>query len=812
MSVTYYYTVDNGQTVTSAGTSSTSGNTLNTDEMMLVGSGSTVSAAVLQTSSVDLTGSGTAVTNPGGSQWVYKGGSITGQGVTQPLTGGAALVTSGGNLDATTVDLGGGVMVLSGGTANGTVLSGGFVTVMSGGATSGTVTSGGNENIYNGGTASGTAINSGGGQEVYSGGVANLSTVGGYGVQEVWSGGTANSAAIEGGGTQIVHAGGGSFASSNVDGTAQIYGFELSGTVMTEGVMTVMSGGNAESTFLTSGGIQVISAGGVGTGVNLEVLGTQTVMSGGVAYNTYLTGGVLNIQSGGIATIPVLSAGEILVSAGGVVSGASASAGTIEVLSGGTANGSVLTGGQQILMSGGIANGTHILSGGSEVVVSGKSVNPIIYAGGSETVYTGAEVDNVVINGAGTLSLESGAIVVGDVVFGPAGGRLQLLGTSLAAIKVDGLAVGDSIDFNNLSGTVASYSNGELLVYSNGPGTAAFGIALGTAPDGTLVVTNDGHGGSLVSVTAFTVAGAVAAFQSSAGLPGGALIADSAANVNANIDALGTIATAGALVGVTLTDSSAATLSITAAQSVTDAKALADISGNFFVGVDASAANATVTGVSGHATVVTFTGSSSEYSVAALGDGASLTVTDTGTGRTSVDHISGVTALHFSDFTEIVATASHAAGTTLSSLNIVELYSAALNREPDVGGLVFYETAIKANPTLTGVTVAEYFLSSSEYTTAHAYAQTSTGDTQFVSDLYTNVLHRTGSAAEISFYTTAINSYLTGLTAGTAAYSAAELQAHAQVLEYFSASAEFLSDIQITAQHPASASHWLQLI
>ena len=39
MSVTYFYTVDNGQTITSAGTSSTSGNTLNTDELMVVGSG-----------------------------------------------------------------------------------------------------------------------------------------------------------------------------------------------------------------------------------------------------------------------------------------------------------------------------------------------------------------------------------------------------------------------------------------------------------------------------------------------------------------------------------------------------------------------------------------------------------------------------------------------------------------------------------------------------------------------------------------------------------------------------------------------------
>lgn len=810
MSVTYYYTVDNGQDVTSASTSSTSGNTLNTDELMVVTSGSTVTNAVLQTSAVSLTGSGTAVSNPGGSQWVYNGGSITGQGLSQPLTGGAALVTSGGILSGATVDLGAGVLVLSGGTANGTILSGGFVSVVSGGTLSGTVTSGGNENIYNGGTASATTIDAGGFQEVYAGGVANVAVVAGFGTQEIMSGGTANSAVIEGGGVQIVHAGGGSYASDSIDGTAKIYGYELSGTVIDGGVMNVMSGGTAESTFLTSGGIQVVSAGGIAKGVNLEILGTQTVMSGGTANNTFLTGGVLNIQSGGLANIPVLSAGEILVSAGGVVSGASAIAGTIEVLSGGTATASVLSGGQQILM-GGKANGTQIMSGGSEVVVKGDSVNPIIYAGGSETIYTGATVENVQIVGAGTLSLESGANIVGSITFGAAGGRLQLIGTSVTGAKIDGLAVGDSIDLNNLAPTGAVYTNGEIRLES-GSGVDIGFLVAGTAPDGTLVVTSDGHGGTLITVTAFTVASAVAAFQSSSGLPGGAQISDSAANVNANIDALGTIATAGKLVGVALTDTTTATLSVTAAQSVTDAAALADISGNFTVKIDASAANATVDGVSGHASVVAFTGASSAYSIAATGDGSSFTVTDTGTGRTSVDHISTVTALQFSDVTEIVATASHPAGTALSSLNVAELYSAALNRAPDVGGLVFYENAIKANPALSGVTLAEYFLSSKEYTAAHTYAQTTAGDTQFVSDLYTNVLHRTGSTAEISFYTTVINGILAGQTSGTTAYAAAELQAHALVLEYFSASAEFLSDIQITAQHPASASHWLQLI
>jgi hypothetical protein len=53
---------------------------------------------------------------------------------------------------------------------------------------------------------------------------------------------------------------------------------------------------------------------------------------------------------------------------------------------------------------------------------------------------------------------------------------------------------------------------------------------------------------------------------------------------------------------------------------------------------------------------------------------------------------------------------------------------------------------------------------------------------------------------------------LAGLTAGTAAYAAAEATAHALVLAYFSQSPEFLNDVQITAQHPADATHWLILI
>lgn len=804
MSVTYIYAVDSAGDLTSAGTSSTSGNTLDTNELLWVTSGSTVSLAVLQTSAVSLTGSGTAVTNPGGSTWAYNGGSITanGQHITQPLTGGAAVIDNGATLVSATVDTGAGVLVLSGGATSTTILDGGFETVTSGGTAFGTITSGGNENIYAGATASATLINSGGGQEIYSGGVSNAATVGGFGIQDVWSGGTANSATINGGGVQIVHAGGGSYSSDNVAGQTQVFGFDLSGTVIDTGVMDVMSGGTAQSTFLTSGGKQIVSAGGSTTGINLEILGNQTVASGGTANSTFLTGGNLYVQSGGLAAAPVLNAGEVVVSAGGVVSGAHAYEGTLEILKGGIANASILSGGLQIL-EGGTANNTQIMSGGAEVVVSGTSNNAIIYSGGSETIYTGATVNNVEISGAGTLSIETGAIVSGPVQFEGTGGHLQLIGATLPSITIDGLAGGDSIDLSNISGTAASYANGTLTV-TGANGTVA-SLSLGTAPDGTYTVTNDGHGGTLITVTAFTVATALSAYQSNA-LPSGAHIVDSAANVAANIDALGTVANAGDLAGVTLTDSGTPVISVTAAQLSADSKALADISGTFTLDVSASS-SATITGLSGHATVVVFSGASTQYTVAA-GNGA-ITVSN-GSGLT--DQIASVTALHFSDVTEIVATATHAAGTVLSSLDIAELYGAALNRAPDVAGLSFFENLIASNPTMSYASLAADFLNSTEYTAAHNYAQTSAGDTQFINDLYTNVLHRTGSSSEVAFYQNVINGFLTGQTAGTAAYTAAELQAHIQVVHDFAASTEYRSDIQITAQNSASASHWLLLI
>jgi len=289
-------------------------------------------------------------------------------------------------------------------------------------------------------------------------------------------------------------------------------------------------------------------------------------------------------------------------------------------------------------------------------------------------------------------------------------------------------------------------------------------------------------------------------------------ILDSAANVNAGLDALQGLVAAGKISSISLTDSGTPNFSISAAQSTNDAQTLKDIGSSYTLTIDGSPANITASGVAGHGTTVKFSGTAAEYTVTPSGDGTNFTVTDTGTGRSSTDHLGSITALQFSDFTDFIANAPSNGGITTG--NVTELYSAVLARVPDVSGLAFYQQAVATTPGLSLNQLAQYFLSSPEYknNAAHNYAQNSTGDAQFITDTYTNLLHRAPESGAIPFYQNVINGYTNGLTPGTAAYAAAEQTGHAQVLVYFSASPEFLTDVQITAAHPADAQHFLYLI
>ena len=288
-------------------------------------------------------------------------------------------------------------------------------------------------------------------------------------------------------------------------------------------------------------------------------------------------------------------------------------------------------------------------------------------------------------------------------------------------------------------------------------------------------------------------------------------VADSAADIQANLALLQSDLSSGKVVGAAVTNVTYAAITVTAPQESTDSSLLSVLSGNFYLIVDATASdNVSLTGLSGKGTVVELFGSASQYTLTPSGDGSSFAIAS----GTVSDHLSGVTALSFGGTLDFVA-ATPANGGNATTGNITELYAAVLAREPDVPGLAFYQAYLKANPATQLTAFATYFLDSTEYTgnSAHNYAASSTGDASFIQDSYQNLLHRTPSAGEVSYYQTNVMAPAeAGLAAGSQAFAAAQLQAHALMLVYFSNSGEFLSDVQITAAHPADTSHWLYLI
>jgi hypothetical protein len=285
-------------------------------------------------------------------------------------------------------------------------------------------------------------------------------------------------------------------------------------------------------------------------------------------------------------------------------------------------------------------------------------------------------------------------------------------------------------------------------------------------------------------------------------------ISDAAVNIGANLDALQSLAAQGKLGTVSVNDANFDPLSVSVAQMTNDATVLNKLSGNFFLSIDGSGSNITVNGIAGHGNILDLSGASSQYTVTPSGDGNSFTLTNSANG--SVDHLSGINALQFSDDLDIVSAAPGQNGVVTTG-NITELYSAVLAREPDVPGLGFYLSYLKANPDTPLVQFAQYFLASSEYTSnpARDYTHNQAGDDQFITDTYENLLHRAPEAGAIPYYEAVINTYTAGFTPGSAAYIAAENLGHAWVLTYASASPEFLNDVEVTAAHPADATHWL---
>lgn len=356
---------------------------------------------------------------------------------------------------------------------------------------------------------------------------------------------------------------------------------------------------------------------------------------------------------------------------------------------------------------------------------------------------------------------------------------------------------GKAIDLNTLlpanSGWVLSEANGindsgQIIGIGTYHGVSTpFELTLGSNP------------------TPFTLA----ASQTVQGISTPVAVLDSAQNIGAHIDGLQQLDYSGLLVSIAFTDPGTPALPMTAAQSLNDNSVLERIAGGYTALLSPSSANGSIAGLStALGTTVVLPGTAASAVISPAGDGTNLTVTSGG----DVEKLSHIQAVQFSDATVIVAQQPGTAAVTTG--NITELYSAVFGREPDVSGLAYYQNYLAANSGTPLTTFATWFLQSPEYTgnAAHQYPAGSAGDAQFITDTYNNLLHRTPDSGAVPYYQKVINQFTQGLAAGTAAYAQAELQGHALVLTYFSQSAEFLSDVQVTAQTPASALHWLVLI
>ncbi len=458
-----------------------------------------------------------------------------------------------------------------------------------------------------------------------------------------------------------------------------------------------------------------------------------------------------------------------------------------------------------------------------EVVVSAGDLSKLLLTGGTSP----GTIDLLVSGNDGqgwgaptdiTVTVDSAPLdvipTVGTIVTGPVSiaGLFKLIGPDAnASGLLYEISVAAGTGYLNLNGGTNLDSNSDTYPPSQVKVSASDLAKLTYTPNSLVGVLNievyDGARSSSIAQIPIELGVSAARTISvvSQGEGGLTAISDSAANVFTSLDQLEQMMPSWDLLAVTLTDSSIPTETITSNQLSTDRGVLSIIESTMVLDVTATGSEASIQGMSNIATVVVFSGAASSYTLTEPGNG----IVDVG-----FTAISGVAALQFSDYEVIVASTTPASGAAVSSAQITNLYAAVFAREPDVAGLNFQESYAAAHPTVGIVTLAEYFLTSPEYTsnTAHNYAQTTAGETQFITAIYQNLLDRTPTSAEVTYYLNVIEPMLANLTPGTTAYAQADLLAHATVLAYSSQSPEFIGDVQVTAAHPISAAHWLVLV
>ena len=161
-----------------------------------------------------------------------------------------------------------------------------------------------------------------------------------------------------------------------------------------------------------------------------------------------------------------------------------------------------------------------------------------------------------------------------------------------------------------------------------------------------------------------------------------------------------------------------------------------------------------------HSSLAAANGQPDSFSFNVDGSGL-ITLHDNNSGQSVT--VSNAAFLIFND----AATTSDAAGNVdfssifylgnASQSEIVRLYTAALGRQPDLGGVEYYAHQLTAG--FGFQQIAGEFMASPEFINRYG-ARAS--DTQFIDNLYANVLHRAPIASELAFYQAALSNAAAG--------------------------------------------------
>ena len=423
------------------------------------------------------------------SVFIYSSGTLVSSGAqfTDEVLGSGqnnSMHISNGGVASDTEVLTGGKMLITGGTAEGAILTGsnythkGEIHVSNGGVANDVIASDdGYLYVSSGGTVNGTILNNRGFLYVSKGGVADSTTINSSGWMYVYEGTATNTLANKG---AYVYISSGSIATE---------------TTISGGMVTIDKDAVASNTTVSSGWFQVSS--GVANGVLLT--GDQAylyVTLNGCANDVTVDDGNVSVSSGTINRMKVNKGKTVQIYGAGVVNSAELNNDAkIYVSSGGTASSTIVNSTGQVYVYGnGVAKDTTVSSGGLIAVSAGaNATNIILNAGGYLGGFAFAEdkvIDQIT---DGTFAVAENASIVGRTMNITEGGEVS----DITVGRIGSMHISNGGAANRIE----VLTGGSMFISNGGVATSATLNSLGrmyVSEGGIANLTTINSGGSMV--------------------------------------------------------------------------------------------------------------------------------------------------------------------------------------------------------------------------------------------------------------------------------------------------------------------------